>query len=157
MFGYLSTSSWKSEAASAYFEKYLDSKCVNNTCTFRLREAQVPNPEFGITNNASKSYNAFLKRNSDLKEQPIGECMLNLYYCMWVQAAELAVAHYGMGPYQLTADYKKFEEHRTKAPSTTYQSVNDMRNYSVLADQFKATPPPGGVYPDTPILERPTV
>ena len=159
MFGNSSTSPWNSEAASAYFEMYLDSKCVNNACTFRLREAQVPNPEFGITNNASESYNAFLKRNSDSNEQPIGECMLNLYYCMRVQAAELAAAHYGMGPYQLTADYKQFEEHPTKAPSTTYQSVNDMRKYlhSVLADQSKATPPPGGVHPDTPILERPTV
>ena len=89
-------SPWSTSEAQEYFDQHLDERIFNAGATFRLRAAGFPNPENGITNNASESINATLKRDAGHQKQEIPDLMLNIYFHMRSQAGQIEEAYYGM-------------------------------------------------------------
>lgn len=139
-------SPWQTPEAKAYFQKNLDQVCQEEACTFRLREAGIPNPELGCTNNASESYNALLKRQTAMKNLPVSDNLLNFYFSMRMSGVEIADGYYQRGPYVVREEYKAdLEKDPNNAPGYNIETVEEMKEYlhEVLRDPINDTPNPG--------------
>ena len=124
-------SPWSTSEAQEYFDQHLDERIFNAGATFRLRAAGFPNPENGITNNASESINATLKRDADHQKQEIPDLMLNIYFHMRSQAGQIEEAYYGMGEYKVSEGYEHLVQPSDAAPPQVYKTVEEMKKFLV--------------------------
>ena len=122
-------SPWSTPEAQAYFNQHLDERISTAGATFRLREAGFPNPENGITNNASESINATIKRQTNHTKQDIPDLMLHLYFNMRAQAAQIEEAYYDLGEYKVSDDYAYLKRHPDAAPPQVYKTVPEMKSF----------------------------
>ena len=152
-------SPWHTKAAKAYFEKHLHQVCINEACTFRLEEAGIKNAQYGVTNNVSESFNALLKRRTELQELPVSENLLIFYFTMRMSVVQLQAGYYQTGEFEVCEEYKMYLERDPRnAPSVNVQTVNEMKQFlhTALADPTKTIPHPSIPNTDIP-RQRQTV
>lgn len=98
------------ESFLEYFEQNLDNDISENAGRWLLEKFGLYNPYSGVTNNASESLNAKLKRLLDWKEKGVDTAILYLYYWQGNDLHDIMSGFCNVGDFSLRKKFKNFEK-----------------------------------------------
>jgi len=88
-----------------YFEVKLLPAFKEHSSIWKLKENGIPNPEHGLTNNASESMNAVLRSLQEWRQVPLDVICVSLYHLSCYYHREIVRAYHVCGMWQLKEEF----------------------------------------------------
>lgn len=108
--------SFASKSVLNYFEQKLLPAFKEHSSIWKLKENGVPNPEYGLTNNASESLNAVLHSLQQWKQAPLDVICVSLYHLSCYYHREIVRAFHACGTWDLKEEYAYFQRDPSLMP-----------------------------------------